>query len=324
MEKIKHPFKLSRANWIFAVIVIAISAFIFLRKDGVNAYSLGSLTGGIVIAGIVPLIAALFVWLIRGRKEYAGTHTFNIVLALLCFGMIKEIGVISQEKSDSINEITKSVSEYKEKINNDGDAVSAYQEHSANFNEEISKMIRNSSGNEQKVYQNLQRFNSVNSSVMIAWQKAYDSVMEPRILDYSVLNNQKEFEYQIGVLQYYQEQSELYKSHFQNRKSLIEDLNKNIPKENQTLKGVMKGINKKDSVQKPIFRPFIDSHINYSNHLIEIVEFLNANNGKWEYQNDELIFDNSALEKEYSELIQKIVEDENQINEWTDKMIEVM
>jgi len=324
MEKDKHPFKLSKVNWIFGLMVIAISAFIFLRDDGINAYSLGTLFGRILFTGIVPLVVALVVWLIRNRKEYTGTHTFNIVLALLCFGMVKEIGAISNDKTQSVNEINKSASEFKEKINNEEDAISAFEEHSNNVDEGIAKMIRTSTGNEQKVYQNLQKFTSINSSVMIDWQKAYDSVMEPRILNYSLLNNQKEFDYQIDVLENYIEQSEEYKNYFENRKSLIEDLNKDIPTGNQTLIGIMKGIDNKDSIQKPIFRPFIDSHINYGNNLTEIIKFLNVNSGKWEYQNDELIFENSELEKKYSEIIQKIAENENQINKLGEKLIEVM
>ena len=324
MEEQKKGFKLSKVNWIFALIVIGVSALIFLRRDGINGFSLGYLFGSIVTSAIIPLFFAFIVWLIKGKKANAGTYTFNIVLVLMCYGMIKEIGAISKEKTDSVDAITKSVTEYKEKINNEEDVIAAYQEHIANVNDGISKMIKNSTGNEQEVYKNLKKFTSINSSVTIAWQKAYDSVLAPRILDYSVLNNKEEFEHQINVLKHYQKQSELYKNHFENRKSLIVDLNKNIPKNNQTLKGVMNGINEKDSIQKPIFKPFINFHIDYSSNLIEMINFLSFNRGKWEYENEELIFDNSELETKYLDIINKIVEDENQINEWTDKLIEVL
>jgi len=324
MKEKKKGFKLSKVNWIIALIIIGISALIFLRRDGINAYSLGYLFGSIVTAALLPLFFAFIVWLIKGKKAYAGTYTFNIVLILMCFGMLTELGAISKEQNDTIDAITKSVSEYKKKINNEEDEITAYQEHIANVGNGISKMIRNSIGNEKEVYKNLQKFISINSSVMIAWQKAFDSVSTPRILDYSVLNSQQECKYQIDVLKYYQKQSELYKNHFENRKSIIIGLNKNIPKNNQTLIGVMTGINSKDSIQKPIFKPFIASHINYSSHLIDMINFLNDNNGKWAYQNDELIFDNSILETTYLEIINKISKVENQINELTDKLIEGM
>lgn len=324
MEEKKFGFRLSKVNWIFALTAIGISAVIFLRRDGINGFSLGYLLGSIVTLAILPLFFAFVVWLITGKKPYAGTYTFNIVLAFLCFGMMQELGRISKEKSDGVDAITKSISEYKNKLNNEEGGIEAYQEHMGNVGDGISKMIRNSTGNEQLVYKNLQKFMSINNAVMIDWQKAVDSVGLDRILDFSLLNNQTEFEYQIGVLEHYKNQSEIYKNHFENRVSLLEELNKNIPKGNLTLKGVMTGINKKDSIQQPIFKPFIKSHIDYSNDLLEVVKFLQDNQGKWEIENDELTFSTIELEETFWTIVDKITEDENRINELNSKMIEVM
>lgn len=324
MTQKKGKFKLSKFNWLFGLAVITFSIFIFLRKDGINSYSVGYAIGTIITTGIIPLVFAFIVWLIKGKKPYAGTYTFNIVLILLCIGSIREIGTRSLKRTDSISAIKKSTLEYKKKINNDEDVTEAYKEHIGNVNDEISKIIKNSSGNEQEVYKNLQKFTVVNNSIMLEWQNAYDSVMLPRILDYSILNNQEEFNYQIKTLKQYKKQSQSYKNHFEKRKSIIVALNKSIPKDNQTLLGIMKGIDTKDSIQKPIFKPYINSHIKYADDLIELVEFLESNKGKWEYKNEELVFKSSSIEDEYLQMINKISEDESLINELTDKLIEVM
>lgn len=262
--------------------------------------------------------------IIKGKKPYAGTYTFNGVLIFMCLGMMTEIGNINRERSEGVEALTNSISDYKDIIINEEDGLSAYQEHSANIDNGLSKIIANSTGNDQKVYQNLQKFTYINNAVMINWQKAFDSVSATRILDYSVLNNQAEFEYQIDVLEHYKEQSKLYRDHFYKRKSIIYDLNDNIPKSNLTLKGVMKGINNKDSIQKPIFKPFIQSHINYSENLIAMINFLQKNNEKWSYSDDEIIFDNTELEGKFNEIIDLIIEDEDQINELTDSLVEVI
>jgi len=323
MEEPKKPFKLSKVNWIFALILIGISASTFLIKDGVNGYSIGYIIGSIATIGLIPLFFSYIAWLIRGKKLYAGSYTFNVFLVLIFMGMLGELGTISKENEEIVNEITNSAAEYREKLNSEEDPISALQEHSSNLDAGLAKMIKNSTGNEQEVFKNLQKFNRINSSVILKWQKSFDSILEPRILDYSVLDNQTEVIYQIGVLEYYKKQSEEYKDHFENRKSLIDDLNRGIPDTNRALQGIKIGINKKDSVQKPIFKLFINSHINYSQHLIEIVKFLDVNMGKWVYQNDELIFDNYNLEEKYSEIIQKVSEDEIQINELSDKLFEL-
>ncbi len=324
MKENKIGFRLSKVNWILALIVIGISSFIFLKRDGVNGFSLGFLSASIGLRALILLFFAFMVYLIKGKKPYAGTYTFNGVLIFMCLGMMTEIGNINRERSEGVEALTNSISDYKDKIINEEDGLSAYQEHSANIDNGLSKIIANSTGNDQKVYQNLQKFTYINNAVMINWQKAFDSVSATRILDYSVLNNQAEFEYQIDVLEHYKEQSKLYRDHFYKRKSIIDDLNDNIPKSNLTLKGVMKGINNKDSIQKPIFKPFIQSHINYSENLIAMINFLQKNNEKWSYSDDEIIFDNTELEGKFNEIIDLIIEDEDQINELTDSLVEVI
>ncbi|MBL4644169.1 MAG: hypothetical protein JKY44_11330, partial [Flavobacteriaceae bacterium] len=77
MKEKKKGFKLSKVNWIIALIITGISALIFLRRDGINAFSLGYLFGSIVTASLLPLFFAFIVWLIKGEKAYAGTYTFN-------------------------------------------------------------------------------------------------------------------------------------------------------------------------------------------------------------------------------------------------------
>ncbi len=324
MEEQKNNFKLSKVNWIFAIIVIGISSFVFLKKDGINGYSLGYLVGLIVTAGIIPLIFALVVWLIRGRVPYAGTYTFNIVLAILCLGIVKEIGAISMERSNSIDEISKSVSSYKDSLSNNGDPDRAFDQYSSTFQKNLAKLINNSSGNEQEVYKKLLEFFTNNQVVMVEWQKSYDSVMNPRILDYSILNSSEELKYQVNVLEHYKVESESYKRNFITRKSRVKELFKNIPENNELLKGVMTGISKKDSVQKPVFVPLIDTHIEYSKNLISILDLLEKNGQSWTYDNGQLFFESEEIEDKFTSIIQKVIENEKIINELTDKLIEVM
>lgn len=296
----------------------------YLRGDGFNAYSLGYVMGSAIGTLLIPLIFGLIVWFIRGKRKYSGTYTFNIVLTIAVFGMISEAGKANKEVSDSITEITNSVSDYREKIKNEEDAVEAFEEHSASVNENISNVIKNTNGNEQEVYIKLQEFSLLNQKVMIDWQKSYDSILSPRILDFSILNSPNEFDYQISVLKHYHKNSESYKDHFINRVDIVKELLKDIPSNNQTLIGVMKGINKQDSIQKPVVIPFINSHISYGKNLVEVLEFLSKHDGQWTYKDDELNFDTIELEEKYYDLINKAVEDEGLINKLTDKVIEVM
>ena len=59
MKEKKIGFRLSKVNWILALIVVGISALIFLRRDGINGFSLGYLFGSIVTSALIPLFFAL-------------------------------------------------------------------------------------------------------------------------------------------------------------------------------------------------------------------------------------------------------------------------
>lgn len=321
MKEQRNKFKLSKVNWIIALVIVVISGFIFLKSDGVNAYSLGILIGSIVVIGLVPLLLSILVWFIRGKKKFAGTYTFNIVLFFMTLGMIIEMVQLSRDKSNGLNAISTSVSELKDEINATGARVSAIAKYTANVDDALTNMIALSTGNEQKVYVKLREFNQTNIGVLLDWQRSYDSVMEPRILNYEVLKAPSEFEYQISVLEHYKAKSNNYLNHFEKRKPLLVTLFKDIPQENQTLKGIMREVNKQDSIQSPNFYPWIKSHLSYSENLIRLLNLLEKNNMNWTYENEKLIFNNTELENRYLEIIGNIADDEKNINVFADKLM---
>src|SRR5690606_33787386 len=191
----------------------------------------------------------------QGRKMFAGTHTFNVVLGMLSIGMILEVSEMSQERTDGFEGMVESAKAYKEKVLNDEGSTDHFLEYTNEVDENLSKLIGNSLGNEQKVYLGLKDFLGINKEVMVDWQNSYDSVMEPRILDYSVLDTPREFQYQLEVLKKYLDESNRLKSHMINRRINLREFLKDIPPNNRTYMGVIRGFNIKDSVQMPIFIP---------------------------------------------------------------------
>ncbi len=85
----------------------------------------------------------------------------------------------------------------------------------------------------------------------------------------------------------------------------------------------MKGVYKKDSIQKPIFIPYIDAHIKYGENMRTLVELLERDNGKWLFIDDELTFEKTESSNSFNEYILKIGENETMINEYYDKLISI-
>ena len=86
----------------------------------------------------------------------------------------------------------------------------------------------------------------------------------------------------------------------------------------------MRGLIKKDSLQKPIFVPYINAHIEYGQGIKEIVELLEKEEGKWNYENDILTFENSESQITYEKTLDKAIINEQVVDELSDKLIEIM
>jgi len=88
----KHPFKPSKTNIIYASIIAVIIIFFNIRIYGFDAYTFGMSIGSIIGIILIPTLLALLFWFILGRKENGGTATFNVVLTLMLLGSISEFG----------------------------------------------------------------------------------------------------------------------------------------------------------------------------------------------------------------------------------------
>ena len=97
-----------------------------------------------------------------------------------------------------------------------------------------------------------------------------------------------------------------------------------VDKNNKVFIGFMEGLTNKDSIQKPIFIPYINAHIEYGKGIYEIIELLEQDNGKWKYENGVMIFQNPENQKYYEELLGKTIHYEEIVNELSDKLVEIM
>ncbi|AUC15920.1 hypothetical protein BTO06_12505 [Tenacibaculum sp. SZ-18] len=323
----KHPFKPSKSNIIYASIVAAIIVFFNIRIYGFDAYTFGMSIGSIIGIILIPTLLALLFWFILGRKENGGTTTFNVVLTLMLLGSISEFGQIAKDRQKLINDLQKAVSEYKEStIANPDSTDSNYNVLSANVKNSIDDLIKSSVGEERKVWLALRDFFRKSDSTNIEWNKAYNAFAEPRILDFNRLNNKEEFEFQKQTVQEYINQSDHFKAFVENRIDYLKEQTKRIDKSNKAYKGFIKGLTKKDSVQKPIFMPYINAHIGYGQGIKKIIELLENEQGNWSYDNETetLIFENSEAQTTYENILNDAISNEEIVNELSDKLVEIM
>lgn len=323
----KHPFKPSKSNIIYASIVAAIIIFFNIRIYGFDAYTFGMSIGSIIGVVLITTLLALLFWFILGRKEKGGTTAFNIVLTLMFLGTISEFGQIAKDRQKPIDDLQKAVFEYKEStLANPDSTDSNYNELSANIKSSIDDLIKNSVGEERKVWLALKGFFKKSDSTNKEWNRAYNSFAEPRILDFNRLNNTKEFEFQKQTVQEYINQSKHFKSFVETRVDYLKEKTNRIDKSNKAYIGFIKGLTKKDSIQKPIFIPYINGHIEYGLGIKKIIELLENEQGKWNYddETDTLIFENSEIQTTYDKILNYAISNEKIVNELSDKLVEIM
>jgi hypothetical protein len=323
----KYPFKPSKANIIYAFIVAVVIIFFNIQIYGFDAYTFGMCTGSIVGVILISTLLALLFWFILGRKENGGTTTFNIVLTLMLFGSISEFGQIIKDRQQPIDDLKKAVFEYKEStLANPDSTDSNYDQLSGNIKKSIDDLIKSSVGEERKVWLVLKRFFKKSDSINVEWNKAYNSFAEPRILDFRRLNNVREFEFQKQIVQEYINQSKYFKSFVENRVDYLKDQTKRIDKSNKTYKGFIKGFTKKESLQKTIFSPYINAHIEYGQGIKKIIELLEKEQGKWNYssETETLIFENSEVQTIYEHILNNVTVNERTVNELSDKLVKIM
>ncbi|MBJ6367506.1 hypothetical protein [Snuella sedimenti] len=321
----KHPFKLSKSNIVFSIIVSLIIIFLNIRIYGFDAYTFGLSFGSIIGAIIFPALIALLVWFIKGKKEYGGTTTFNIVLALMLLGSISEFGQVINERKKPMEDMQKAVSKYKERTLANPDSTDAnYSELSNGIKNSIDGLLKTSVGEERKVYLALKEYFKKSDSVNVQWNSAYNAFAEPRILDFSLLNEMEEFKFQKNVIQKYIDESEYFKSFIINRVEFLKHKTKNIDKDNKAYKGFLKGMTNKDSIQKPIFIKYINGHIDYGKGMKSILELLEKENGKWQYENEVITFQDLETQNAYEKIFNHAILNEEIVNELSDKLVELL
>lgn len=321
----KHPFRPSKSNIIYASIVAFTIMLLNIRIYGFDYYRFGYIVGSIIGILLIPTVIALLFWFLLGRKEKGGTTTFNLLLTFMFIGSLSELGQIAEERQNPVNDLKKAISDFKETSLAHPDSTNTtYLTLSNNVTKSIDELVKTSFGEEKKVYLALQEYFIQADSINIKWNNAHKAFAEPRILDFARLNEKNEFDFQKRVIQNYIDNSEKFKTFNQNRIKYLQNKTKNIDRNNKAYKGFVKGLTNKDSIQKPIFIPYINAHIDYGKTMKGIIELLEQENGKWTFKNETITFQNQESQVIYEQLLMDAIKDEEIVDKFYDKLLQTM
>lgn len=324
-KKKKYSFKLVSSNYIFGGIVCLIAIFLNFKTSDLDGYLFGTIIGSLFGIIIFPLLMALLFWFILGRKQKGGTITFNIIMTLMLFSQIGQFSRRIQENNKTADAILNAMSEYKETSLEHPDSINVnYTKFSSSLNGNITKLFSNSRGEEKKFYLGLQRYFVVMDIVYKEFSDANIKLDNSKVFDFNYLKTSSDYDGQIAIIDNYILKSQNYKSFFLNRKNI---LTKELNDINSTAtQNYMANFIHKDSIQKVVFEPYINAHIDYGNNLHAILNLLKEEHNNWEYniKDDTLIFEFNRLEKEYNTIISSAIINEEKINSLNEELYKTL
>ena len=320
----KQKFRLSKSNGIYFGVVALLYFVLSVAFTDKIPYQIEFLTGKLVGLLIFSLLFAWIIWRLSGRKGKGGNLTFNIVLTLALLGQIGQIGNKLQQ-SPRLGELQEQKEEFKKEFFNTDDPAeidTAYNEFADSVEDELSRLSEISTGSEKQLYRIMSDFFTQSQTITQNWSESYNTVLSPRILDFSLLSSDEEFDYQRNILRIYVEKTKLYDEFFA---SSVPNLRKRLSilgEESEHVQAVVKGTTEKYLSQKPIFEPLMQAHVEYGENMIQLLELLQKNKDEWAYESNELLIYSESVLNDYNELIEELGNNEAMINTLSRKLIE--
>jgi len=240
------------------------------------------------------------------------------MMAIMLFSQFGQYSRNIQNRDKSSKNILNALSEYKESSLEYPDSIDVnYTKLSSTLKTNLTELISKSTGDEKKVYTIAQDYRS-------KFETAYTDWSESKIFDFNYLLKDAPFDSQLVIIDNYISETQNYQIFFTNRIPYLTNELKDLEYEGELAKGFMSGVLKKDSIQKPVFESFINVHISYGNSLKAIVTLFKQEHGKWNIENETIVFDRIESEQKYNTLLLEAIEHEEQIEHLNNELIKVM
>ena len=308
----KQKFTLSQSNKIYIAVITLLFVVLFIAVPSKTSFLAGEFIGRLIGLLLLSSIFAWIVWRLSGKKEKAGTVTFNIILTLFVIGLItfpftqKRFQLFQEESNikELIEEFNKTIATTNDK----GKLDTAYNKFVDSYEETLIRLTGNSTSQEKRLYRAFGDFVTKISLASEKWYQSSDAaIYAPRIFDYSLLNSEQEFDYRKNILRLHIEETKAYKKFYD---IAIPNLKKQLTASGDSkkiAKSFIRGATRQYILDIPTIEKLSQAHIEYANKTIQVLDLLQIKRDEWEWENDELIFYNENLLNEYNELYNEIV-----------------
>ena len=163
-----------------------------------------------------PSLFGWAVWRLSGRKEKRGRLTLNLVLALIVLGQIGQAGkqflgarkftVLRVQQQTFRDELASTDDPEKRR-----ESINRFMK---STNSELDRLASSGSEEDKAYFRIIGEFARSSQAIAFEWEDAYEAVEDPRVFDFSLLDSDEEFDYQIDTLRRYIEKTKIYRDRF--------------------------------------------------------------------------------------------------------------
>ncbi len=189
----------------------------------------------------------------------------------------------------------------------------AYTKYVDSLKDGFSNLSDTSTGNEKHFYKIMGEFINESQVIVQNWQNSFNAIQTPEIQDFTQLKSDEEFDRREKVIRLYIEKTNAYYDFFNNMIPILKKRLSVLGERNQFAIGAVKGARQKYNLQKPIFEPLKQAHLEYGNNFIQLNELLQKNNGEWSFENNTLMFTTDSVLGRFNMLYEELKNNVNLI-----------
>ena len=300
-------FRLHPVNIVFIAIAFGAGFLNMLATeasgDRTTSYQVGQAFGYGAALCVFAGVFSLFVWLVSRRNSLATNVTFAGVVLLGTFVTVANTLVSSQDNRD--------LEEYADALR---DSIDGGTEETRRVSDEmLGDMIDSSSGDQQQSYIATQKYMNMLLDARTEWETAYDAFMDDRVLDYSLLTEDEEFDYQKTVIKTFAETSksyaELYESSIDHMREALEETTMNSEQVEEFMVGFADSSRKTNAVTAR----FLHAHEGAANEYHKLIELLETEAWALDEDTGELLFETDEAIASFETIIDAAMDWEENI-----------
>ena len=156
---------------------------------------------------------------------------------------------------------------------------------------------------EDKLFEILKETNAKSKDYAIGWQEALENIRAPEILDPEALTSLDIYDDQKEVIQDFVQKTKAYKEYHAKMmaelKSRIAEIDHGSP--------VIKGAIAANEIQGPLIAQLLSEHQESGQIMLQLLEIMKKNHGKWSYKDDKVTFEDSDAEAQFEKLGKEFV-----------------